>query len=93
VIGVTVVWRARPGCEAAVETLLREMQRRTRLEPGCLSYEIHSTAELATYVLQERYADLAAVDAHHATAHYVRLVSERAPHLVQSREIFRGELL
>jgi quinol monooxygenase YgiN len=92
-IGVSVVWSARPGCEAEVEALLREMRERTLEEPGCREYHVHRLSGAGRFLLYEQYDDAAAVAAHHASAHYRELVQGRAAALVLHREILRGELL
>lgn len=92
-IGVSVVWHARPGCEAAVEALLRTLRDRTLAEPGCREYHVHRLETPGRFLLYEQYDNLAAVAAHHATEHYSELVRGRAPVLVLRRDILRGELL
>jgi len=50
---------------ARVAELLRECGRRSRQEPGCVSYDaFHSQAEPKLFLLIERWADEAAWQAH-----------------------------
>jgi quinol monooxygenase YgiN len=64
-------FQARPGEELRVEAILREMVVQTRLEPGCLRYDLFRTgAGAGGFCLIERYTDQAAIEAHRATAHY-----------------------
>lgn len=74
---LTAVWEAKPGSEAEVAALLRELQEHSRSEPGCLDYFAHRTDDAATFVLYEQFADRAAFDAHRATEHFRRLVLDR----------------
>jgi quinol monooxygenase YgiN len=91
--GVVAVWHPKAGRELEVEQLLLTMQRHTRDEPGCIQYDVHRCDEPASFFLYEQYTDRAAVDAHHATSHYLELVRGTAPALLEGREIFRGDLL
>jgi quinol monooxygenase YgiN len=92
-VGVAVVWHPKPGCEDAVEALLRQMRDASVREPGCRQYHVHRLQEPRRFLLYEQYDDLDAVAAHHATEHYRRLVRGEAPALVERRDILRGELL
>jgi quinol monooxygenase YgiN len=91
--GVVAIWHPKPGCEERVEQLLREMQRHTLREPGCLEYVLHRVDDPPGFFLYERYTDRAAVEAHHATRHYLELVRGEAPALLAGRDIVRGDIL
>jgi quinol monooxygenase YgiN len=71
---------------------LLEMREGTRLEPGCLQYDLHRTED-SRFVLYERYTDAAAIERHHSTPHYQELVQGRGLALLEGREVTRCELL
>jgi len=61
---------AKAGHEAALEKCLRTILEPTRVEPGCLSYELHQDLEhSASFYMLERWTDDAALQAHSASAH------------------------
>lgn len=63
----------RPGQEALVEKVLRNMVVHTRQEPGCRRYDLYEAPGAAgarVFCLIERYADATAQQAHRETAHY-----------------------
>jgi quinol monooxygenase YgiN len=70
---IFVRFSPKAGQQAAVESILRGMVEKTRLEPGCRRYDLYR-ATLAPsgtiFCLIERYADDAAIQAHRETAHY-----------------------
>jgi quinol monooxygenase YgiN len=84
---LAVRWVARDGEGDAVADLLRELMPLSRAEPGCLQYDAHRDPSApSTFFLYERYADEEAFEAHSASAHFRRLVLERALPLLASRE-------
>jgi quinol monooxygenase YgiN len=65
------VLTARPGKTDALRDLLGELIGPSRAEPGNLRYDLWvDPAQPGRFVLDELYADLAAVEAHHATRHF-----------------------
>lgn len=58
-----VILNPRPEGAIELETVLRAMCESVRDEPGTLDYRLHRDAN-GNYVLYERYADQAALDAH-----------------------------
>jgi quinol monooxygenase YgiN len=65
------VLTARPGQVRAVHALLMGMIAPSRAEPGNLRYELWvDRAEPGRFVLDELYADEAALEAHHASPHF-----------------------
>jgi quinol monooxygenase YgiN len=60
----------KPDHERQVETVLRGMVAQTRLEPGCLLYDLYRAQAGNSLHLFEVYRDRTAVDAHRATEHY-----------------------
>lgn len=68
-IAALVEYRPVTGHELDVERILRDLILQVRDEPGCLRCHLMRRAD-GVFVLYEAYADMAAVDAHRATAHY-----------------------
>jgi quinol monooxygenase YgiN len=84
---LSVRWVARDGERDAVEEILRRMAPLSRAEPGCLQYEAHRQRDDPnTFVLFERYADEAALEAHAASSHFQELVVQQALPLLELRE-------
>ncbi len=70
-IKIIAVLTARPGKAAALRTLLSGMLAPSRAEPGNLRYDLwQDRADPDRFVLDELYADLAAVAAHRASPHF-----------------------
>lgn len=60
-----VKFKVKPGQNAAFEAAFRQMEAKVAAnEPGNLSYELYRNGQPQTYVIIERYKDLAAVAAH-----------------------------
>jgi quinol monooxygenase YgiN len=84
---LSVRWLAREGEGDAVADILRQLAPLTRAEPGCLQYEVHRHADDAnTFMLFERFADEAALEAHTASPHVQELVFQQALPLLEVRE-------
>lgn len=70
---MTVTFTARfspkPGAEAAVEAVLRDMVAPTRAEPGCRIYDLYAVED--GFLLMETYVDAAAVEAHRAADYFL----------------------
>lgn len=80
--------RPKPGCNEELERAFEELSTLTRLEPGCITYQLHrSTKEPLHYFLYERYVDEAALRFHQSTDHFARIVKGIIPTLVEGREI------
>ncbi len=64
-----VQFKVKPGQNAAFEAAFRRMEAKVGAnEPGNLSYELYRNGQPQTYVIVERYKDLAAVAAHRRDA-------------------------
>ncbi len=64
-----VQFKVKPGQNAAFEAAFRRMEAKVGAnEPGNLSYELYRNGQPQTYVIIERYKDLAAVAAHRRDA-------------------------
>lgn len=62
---------ANPGSEAALEAILQTLVAPSRLEQGCLRYDLHrEPAAPGTFVFLETWESRAALDAHMATPHF-----------------------
>ncbi|WP_374336152.1 putative quinol monooxygenase [Leeia sp.] len=67
---------AHPEHREAVGTALRDMLAPTRVEPGCQQYDLHvDQADPLCWVMIERWADAAALEAHLHSPHMARLQS------------------
>ena len=77
-----------PADVAEVQSLLSEQGRLSRLEPGCLRFEVyHSQNDSRVFLLNEHWSDQAAVDAHRKATAYTTIYQpkvlpkvERVPH-------------
>jgi quinol monooxygenase YgiN len=73
-IDLVVTQRVKPGMEQAFEALARQFQANTlALDEGCLRYEWYKSAEPHTYILIERWTELAAAQAHLKADHMTAL--------------------
>lgn len=72
VIAVHAVITPKPEFAAQVEQELRNMVSASRQEPGNLRYDLlqEDAGGLIRFHIQERYRDMAAVQAHRDSAHY-----------------------
>jgi quinol monooxygenase YgiN len=76
-INVKVTLRIRAGMEAAAEELLRQLETETtENDAGCLRYQWYRSEQPGMYVLLERWASQAAVDAHFQAEHMTRLLPQ-----------------
>lgn len=80
--------RVKPGSNQALEAAFQELSALTRLEPGCITYQLHrSTQDPLDYFLYERYLDESALRFHRATDYFSRIVNGTIPSLVEGRQI------
>jgi quinol monooxygenase YgiN len=85
-ICVAVTYVVKPGHEEEALELFRTLTPHTRAEPGCVMYLAHrSTTDPRRFFLYEQYVDQAAVDAHRATPHFERYVTEGLFRIIESR--------
>ena len=71
-----------------IQSLLSEQGRLSRAEPGCLRFEVyHSNNDPKVFILNEHWADQAAVDAHRKATAYTTIYQpkvlprvDRTPH-------------
>jgi quinol monooxygenase YgiN len=84
---IIATWKAMPGKAEEIEQILVELARETRKEPGALMFIANRAKEAPdTFMLYEQYRDEAAFLEHQQTAHFKRLVLERALPLLAHRE-------
>ena len=81
-IGNVATLKAKDGEQAAFETVAKELAAAVNAnEPGCLFYALHRTDDPTTYVMMERYTDMAAVEAHRGTDHFKEIGRRMGPHM------------
>lgn len=89
---VTVIARLRalPGKERQLESALRALVQPTRIEDGCLNYDLHvNISEAGDFFFHENWSSEAALDAHLRSPHLDEL-RRIAPELIAGEpEIFR----
>jgi quinol monooxygenase YgiN len=74
-INLIVTQRVHPGMEQAFEEIARQLTANTLAkDEGCLRYEWHRAESPQTYVLIERWTELAAVKAHLKAEHMASLM-------------------
>ena len=75
-VKIVAILAARPGKAPELRALLDSMLAPSRAEPGNLRYDLwRDQRDPAHFVLDELYADGAAVVAHRASAHFQRYLS------------------
>lgn len=81
-------WQTTAESLGDVLSLVAELRRRSREEPGCLRYEVLESIEApVAIVLVEQYRDGAALEAHRSSAHYQELVVGRILPLLTARRV------
>jgi quinol monooxygenase YgiN len=75
-----------------VERLFRELRAASLQEPGCHGYEVcRGDADApGTFVLYEKWRDLAALEEHYGHEHFIRLGVNGVRPLATSRTAVRG---
>ena len=88
-IYINVVLTVKDAADIAdIQSLLSEQGRLSRLEPGCHRFEVyHSQTDPRVFLLNEHWADQAAIDAHRKATAYTTIYQpkvlprvERVPH-------------
>jgi quinol monooxygenase YgiN len=83
---VAVTYVIQPGHEEEAVGLFRQLIGPTHAEPGCRMYLVHrSPANPRQFFLYERYDDQAALDAHRASPHFARFVTDGLFTILESR--------
>ncbi|GAA3240105.1 putative quinol monooxygenase [Nonomuraea helvata] len=89
---VIALLKAKPDCVDEVEQRLRDLQRRTRDEPGALEYAVHRR-DSGGFLLYERYVDQAACDAHFAAPYVTEFLHETERWLEEAPRVEFGHVL
>lgn len=75
VLTVVATFQARPGKEADLRAALISLLAPTREEPGCVSYDVHQSADdPAKFLFYENWESKEALDAHMRSPHLQKLV-------------------
>ncbi len=78
-IVVIAMVHARAGKEKELGEVLRGLVDPTRVEPGCIQYELHVAAgDPAQYAFYERWQDQTALDRHLQAPHFTSAASSFA---------------
>lgn len=82
------------GKQQEFTALATELVLTTRKEAGCIAYDlVADQADACVYYFVEKYEDMAALEAHRATAHFQRIVPQFAPLRVKPSEVSVCEVL
>ncbi len=93
-VSVVVRYHLRPGSFEGARGLFAAHVRDSRADDGCLEFTArHSDAEPEWVTFTEVWRDVAALEAHRASDHYVRLRAEMQPLLVADPEVQPGRLV
>jgi len=83
-IDVVAVLTAKAGSEEIVGAALHDIVAPTRAEPGCVSYELFSSAASPqTFITVERWKSQADLDAHMQTPHIAGALAAAGEHLAE----------
>ena len=83
---LAVTWVAKPGHEAEVHDILRQMGEASRQEPGVIDYTTHVDPDNPReFFIYEKYHDAAGLEAHQQTSHFQELVLGKAVPILDSR--------
>jgi autoinducer 2-degrading protein len=85
-ICLAVTFVVQPGREEDAIGLFARLTEATRAEPGCRMDRAHRSADdPRKFLLYEQYDDRAALDAHRASEHFVRLATRGLFPIIESR--------
>ena len=85
-LALVVKFTVRAGDEEKVKEYMRIMEEHTRREPGCRQYIGHqSQDDPRNFMFYELYQDEASLEAHRASSHYERFVTNGLLKLMESR--------
>ena len=94
IVSVVVRYHLRPGMFEGARGLFAAHVRDSRTDDGCVEFTARqSDAEPEWVTLTETWRDVAALEAHRATDHYLHLRAEMQPLLVADPEVRSGRLL
>jgi (4S)-4-hydroxy-5-phosphonooxypentane-2,3-dione isomerase len=77
---LAVTWMAKMGRETDAAALFSKLTDESRKEPGCVMYQLHRhKTEPRRFFIYEQYKDDAALEAHRASAHFLRYAKKELP--------------
>ncbi len=76
-----------------VGAILRELAAASRAEAGCLGFDAVRGEDGTSFALFEKWRDQAALDAHYASEHFVRLGANGLRRLATGRQAVKGRLV
>jgi quinol monooxygenase YgiN len=86
-IVLVVNYRVRPGTEELAKQYVRNMQQKTRQEPGCRLYVGHQSLEdPRQFCFYEQYDDQTALSAHRAAPYFAEYVTNGLTTLAETRQ-------
>ena len=86
--------RAKPGKEAQAREILRALVAPTKLEEGCIDYDLHQSADdPSLFVFFENWTTPAALDAHSRSPHIAHFRSICGESLVEPPVISKWKLV
>jgi quinol monooxygenase YgiN len=78
--GMAVIFKVKAGNEKEFEDAFKPCLTGTRKEPGCLAYYLnHDVDEPETFIVFERFRNIAALEAHAKSAHVTDLIAKISP--------------
>lgn len=81
---LAVTWMAKLGREAEVANLFSKLTAQSRLEPGCLIYQVHRhKTEPRRFFIYEQYQDDASLEAHRASPHFLQYARKELPKIAE----------
>ena len=84
-IDVVAVLTAKPGSEAIVGAALHDLVTPTRAEPGCIAYNLFTSASSAqTFITIEKWKSPDDLAAHMQTAHIAAALAAAGEHLADA---------
>lgn len=87
-IGVIAKLTIKPGTNADFEKTMKALQAKVHSdEAGNKLYALHKTDDANVYIMLERYADQAALEAHRAAPHFKELGRKLGDYLAGRPEI------
>jgi len=87
IIKIVATLRAKPGKGQHLKQVLLACVEGSRAEPGCLFYDLHvDRSDAERFVFIEGWKDMAAIEHHKTTAHYLTM-GKAAADLVDTREV------
>lgn len=90
-IVITAVLRPKAGFKDQVLVELKKVQQASRVEEGCLRYDLHQSEE-GLFVLYEVWHDQESLEKHTQSSHYQNYRDQIAD-LVSSRDVYKLKVI